>query len=129
MPYQGLVSDIPEKWHLCDGTNGTPDLRDGRFLEGSSSAKSLKSAGLPNIKGTFTTYTNYISYWSASAGSNGAFSWTITKKKPLQNGTGNGDTVEALYFNAHDSNPIYSDSVNTVQPKSYTVLYIMKIKA
>lgn len=27
----GLVADIPAGWHICDGTNGTPDLRD-RFL-------------------------------------------------------------------------------------------------
>ena len=26
--WSGLVSAIPTGWHLCDGTNGTPDLRD-----------------------------------------------------------------------------------------------------
>lgn len=29
--WAGLIADIPTGWHICDGTNGTPDLRD-RFL-------------------------------------------------------------------------------------------------
>ena len=27
--WAGLISDIPTGWALCDGTNGTPDLRIG----------------------------------------------------------------------------------------------------
>ena len=30
----GALVDIPENWQLCDGTNGTPDLRN-RFVIGS----------------------------------------------------------------------------------------------
>ncbi len=26
--WSGAIVDIPDGWHLCDGTNGTPDLRD-----------------------------------------------------------------------------------------------------
>lgn len=32
----GAIVDIPAGWHLCDGTNGTPDLRD-RFVIGAGS--------------------------------------------------------------------------------------------
>lgn len=32
-PYKGDATKIPEGWSLCDGSNGTPDLR-GRFLVG-----------------------------------------------------------------------------------------------
>ncbi len=31
--FWGDISKIPLGWHICDGTNGTPDLRD-RFLAG-----------------------------------------------------------------------------------------------
>lgn len=31
--YGGLVADIPAGWSICDGTNGTPDLRE-RFIYG-----------------------------------------------------------------------------------------------
>ena len=29
--WSGAIVDIPAGWYLCDGTNGTPDLRD-RFV-------------------------------------------------------------------------------------------------
>jgi len=35
MPYAGLVDDIPLRWALCDGSNGTLDLRD-KFIMGSA---------------------------------------------------------------------------------------------
>ena len=31
--WSGLLVDVPDGWQLCDGTNGTPDLR-GRFIVG-----------------------------------------------------------------------------------------------
>lgn len=33
--YSGFAVDIPANWFICDGTNGTPDLR-GRFIVGAS---------------------------------------------------------------------------------------------
>ena len=37
LAWSGSVADIPIGWQLCDGTNGTPDLR-GRFVLGTSSS-------------------------------------------------------------------------------------------
>jgi hypothetical protein len=31
--WSGTVITIPDGWHLCDGTEGTPDLRD-KFIVG-----------------------------------------------------------------------------------------------
>lgn len=31
--WSGLIADIPSGWYLCDGTNGTPDMR-GLFIVG-----------------------------------------------------------------------------------------------
>ena len=36
MIWSGSVSNIPTGWQLCDGTNGSPDLRD-KFVIGASS--------------------------------------------------------------------------------------------
>jgi hypothetical protein len=33
VPYVGDVGSIPSGWYLCDGTNGTPDMRE-RFILG-----------------------------------------------------------------------------------------------
>lgn len=42
--WYGNVNNIPAGWHLCDGTNGTPDLRD-RFVVGAGAAYALNATG------------------------------------------------------------------------------------
>lgn len=42
--WSGTIADIPDGWALCDGTNGTPDLRD-RFVVGSGSGYSVGDTG------------------------------------------------------------------------------------
>lgn len=46
--WYGAEVDIPPGWHKCDGTAGTPDLRD-RFVLGSVPARPPHSSG-----GSFT---------------------------------------------------------------------------
>lgn len=45
--WSGLVSTIPAGWQLCDGTNGTPDLR-AVFVRGAWDDPSVGSAGGQN---------------------------------------------------------------------------------
>lgn len=45
--YTGDLSDIPHGWFLCDGTHGTPDLRD-RFLTGAGLSYNLGNIGGEN---------------------------------------------------------------------------------
>ncbi len=42
--WSGSLASIPSGWALCDGTNGTPDLRD-RFVMGASSAEEPGATG------------------------------------------------------------------------------------
>ena len=35
--FNGLSSEIPEGWHICDGTEGTPNLI-GKFIKADSSS-------------------------------------------------------------------------------------------
>lgn len=48
IPTGGIISwsgaTAPDGWALCDGTNGTPDLR-GRFVLGNSSGHAIGSTG------------------------------------------------------------------------------------
>lgn len=60
--WSGDATTIPTGWQLCDGTNGTPDLRD-RFVRGSqapgatggSNAVLLSAGSMPEHGHTFTT--------------------------------------------------------------------------
>ena len=47
LPYKGALSSIPKGWKLCDGTNGTPNLKD-RFLVGAGSSYNLGATGGEN---------------------------------------------------------------------------------
>jgi hypothetical protein len=42
--WSGTASNIPSGWRLCDGTNGTPNLRD-RFIIGAGGAYNVNSTG------------------------------------------------------------------------------------
>jgi len=42
--WYGSIGSVPTGWYLCDGSNGTPDLRD-RFIVGAGSTYSVSSVG------------------------------------------------------------------------------------
>jgi hypothetical protein len=42
--WYGSIGSVPIGWYLCDGSNGTPDLRD-RFIVGAGSTYSVGSTG------------------------------------------------------------------------------------
>jgi hypothetical protein len=42
--WSGLVEEIPDSWALCDGDNGTPDLR-GRFIAGAGGDLEVGNVG------------------------------------------------------------------------------------
>lgn len=45
--WSGSIDTIPSGWHLCDGTNGTPDLRD-RFIVGAGNGYIVGASGGSN---------------------------------------------------------------------------------
>ncbi|WP_407397277.1 hypothetical protein [Anaerovibrio sp.] len=125
LPYVGDLANIPDGWHLCDGTDGTPDLT-ARFLEGTIATPGIyKEPGLPDATGQLHVSDTGHAFWNLDG--NGVFT-------PLANGlTGRmlHDNYHAgtylLKFALSSSNIIFGSS-NTVQPRSYTVLYIIKIE-
>lgn len=42
--WSGAIVDIPSGWHLCDGTQGTPDLRN-RFIVGAGDTYAVDASG------------------------------------------------------------------------------------
>ena len=153
LAYVGDLNKVPTNWHLCDGTNGTPDLR-GRFLEGvTSGIRQFHSAGIPNISGVFGNTEEggsiingafYVYSSTSNIGAAGADQVRALALNEILHYRLEGDKesgyrlVEShipwendggmnIGFNASRSNSIYGRS-STVQPNSYTVYYIMKIR-
>ncbi|MBC7953126.1 MAG: hypothetical protein H7Z12_15070 [Rhodospirillaceae bacterium] len=73
MAYDGVAASIPTGWRLCDGTNGTPDLR-GRLPLGSDPDTGLAigavggSEGTVSITGAIAAVTITHNHWQASGG-------------------------------------------------------------
>jgi microcystin-dependent protein len=44
MLWSGSIASVPSGWQLCDGTNGTPNLRD-RFVVGAGSTYAVNATG------------------------------------------------------------------------------------
>lgn len=126
LAYTGDLAKIPKGWVLCDGTDGTPNLLDNRFLEGSAVPGQFIEAGLPNIVGNIDT--------------DGAGALSLSQRPTKGNAfysfqspawTSFWGTSEYLYrgiiMDASLCSEIYGAS-DTVQPRSYTVYFIMKMK-
>lgn len=152
-------STTPQGWLLCDGsavsrtdyaalyavigttygagdgstTFNLPNLVD-KFVEGSATAGTVKSAGLPNITGRLCSkndinnVTNKDQFLADKLSEvSGVFSvegWG-TKYSMDQPSKVTGYGYDALNFNASKSNPIYGKS-DTVQPPALTMRYIIK---
>ena len=139
----------PQGWLLCDGSavsrtdyaalyavigttygagNGSttfnlPNLVD-KFVEGSATAGTVKSAGLPNIEGSFQT--RYPPWDSTASAASGAFaSPPTTGPTDAQAGSGESINHNIVSFSASKSNSIYGKS-STVQPPALTMRYIIK---
>ena len=139
-------STTPTGWLLCDGstvdrtlyaalfavigtTYGTgdgsttfnlPNLTD-KFIEGSATSGTVKSAGLPNITGKADGSRRIDNTKTGT----GALSWEV-------NNVGGANTITYdhagdIVFDASKSNSIYGNST-TVQPPALTCRYIIKYK-
>ena len=65
LPWYGKLDEIPDGFYLCDGKNGTPDLRN-RFLVGAGDTYKLRDiGGEDQVTLTGTQIGNHYHYWSA----------------------------------------------------------------
>ena len=129
--WTGFLVDIPLGWVLCDGTNGTPDLRD-RFTRGVPTA-----AINPGAVGGVTTVTlntgNMSSHLHSGTGVNHSHlvrvSDVVTSStKMILGGDGPDKTVPNTSSNKA-ADPIQTQGGNGAHnnmPLFYEVLYIQR---
>ena len=105
--WSGLIHDIPAGWGLCDGTLGTPDLRD-RFIVGAGKdvqgVASCALTGGPTQRGGSVTHTHTFTtdghlHGTKSGGPFEGSVGTIDIVKERDTGTTNGpNTVPVPYY-------------------------------
>ena len=114
--WSGAASDIPDGWHLCDGTNGTPDLRD-RFVIGAGSSYATGATGgnaqvtlteeqLPAHRHTYSKTSGIDRNYGMSGGANSVIE-SVSSNSNYSGSTGSGQAVDIL-------------------PPYYALCYIMK---
>ena len=121
--YSALFSAIGTLYGTGDGstTFTLPNMTD-KFIQGSGTSGTSKSAGLPNITGNFSDALGSTNRGGVVTG------YGVFKNST---NTSNGDAGSGAYtnvlvqFNASTSNSIYGSS-STVQPPSLTMRYYIK---
>lgn len=110
LPWYAKSGEFPGGWAVCDGTNGTPDLRD-RFLIGvSDMAEVGKSVGKNEHSHTFTGRTN------------------TCRANPDPKAIGAQKRGSTSVAGLDHSHPLSGATVSESHiPPSVTVLYMMKL--
>ena len=126
--YANLFSKIGTTYGTGDGstTFNLPNLID-KFVEGSATAGTVKSAGLPNITGgnvLTQAYDNTATQGLWTRGGNGALyaagGWARTGV--LSSYAAHENLTDGIAFDASRSNSIYGNST-TVQPPALTMRF------
>lgn len=124
--YATLFSVIGITYGSGDGstTFNLPNLTN-RFIQGSGTAGTVKSAGLPNISGKISNTWGQLKGSSEPSGS-GAFKETVSESATYCGyANNNGYNIHNVIFDASDSNSIYGNST-TVQPPALTMRMYIK---
>ena len=142
--FNGAVSNIPEGWHICDGTEGTPNLI-GSFIK--AAATSGETGGETQIQLTMDNIPNHthsVLTSTLTTSSSGAHTHTYTAPvKGSSNNASDKDIMETSSTQDTSSAGEHTHTVNVSQiqlssvgsgtpldwePKYYSLIYIMKIK-
>jgi hypothetical protein len=136
--WSGSTGSVPATWLLCDGTNGTPDLRD-RFIIGAGNTYAVNSIGGtadaivvshthtatstsavtdPGHSHTVRTYSGAFGSGAANSGTNGGTFDVTGGALP----TTTGITVATTTTNANAG----VSGTNANLPPYYALAYIMK---
>ena len=123
--WSGSNAAIPAGWALCDGSNGTPNLRD-RFIVGSGSTYATGNTGGADSKTT-----------SSAGGHNHSGSTvsisTTSENGYVSSGPQTGFEQQSNITSITATPTISGDGAHThtvdVRPKYYALAYIMKVAA
>jgi microcystin-dependent protein len=137
--WSGSTSNIPAGWHLCDGSSGTPDLRDkfivgagnsySTGLTGGAASKALSVAEMPAHTHTGTTGTesaththlmNFRDTGNATGGGSGHV-------PEMTGNTLSTNTESATHTHSFTTDSSGSGQAFSILPPYYALCFIMKL--
>ena len=133
--WSGSIANIPSGWALCDGTNGTPNLRD-RFVVGAGTSYAVDTTG-GSKDASVIAHTHTASTASAGSHSHTWTGWRSNGSQVLINLPGTASdtdqnatlTTNAAGAHTHSVtvDSAGSSGTNANLPPYYALAYIMKI--
>lgn len=134
IPRGGIImwsgTTVPEGWALCNGTNGTPDLRD-RFIVGIGNSYSLGAVGgtaTNNHTHSMQAHTHTVTI--GAAGPNNSNNGYVTVDwKSVSDGSKSalGDHYHYSYVGGPSVSNTGSASASENRPPYYALAFIMKL--
>ena len=132
--WYGAIGSVPVGWYLCDGANGTPDLRD-KFVVGAGSTYSVAATGgskdaivVTHNHTATTTLTDPGHFHSAfySGGPGGGSKYPIATVSDTAAGGGPTSTVTTGITAATTNVAAGVSGTNANLPPYYALCYVMK---
>lgn len=111
--WSGAATAIPAGWALCNGANGTPDLR-GRFVVGAGSGGSYVPGDIGG-QADITTLPSHTHSFSATTASSGGHVHTTTVGTAGAHAHSGNTNTEPNHVHNHYVNNIYDANVNGIR--------------
>ena len=126
--WSGSIATIPTGWALCDGSNGTPDLRN-RFIVGAGSTYSVGNTGGSN---SVTLTEGQIPSHAHSGTTDGTETYMSHRTGTTKSGDSSTNSfVSSISAEAHThtftTSSVGSGQSHENRPPYYALAYIMKI--
>ncbi len=132
MLWYGTVGSIPSGWALCNGANGTPDLRD-RFVVGAGSAYALSATGGANTVALTTNEMPSHGHSVSDPGhTHGVFtpggSGTALASSAIAAGYGGNHAIIQTGYTGVGINGAGGNAAHENRPPYYALYYIMRVQ-
>lgn len=122
-PIDAKTGIVRQDWHLCDGTNGTPDLRD-KFILGGDGTNNGITGGMTETNHKHVSTIGYDE-------NNRVYFWEDSNKQPVFGSEIHDAQHSIMTSNSEVSGKIrvaYTNEIKiTNMPPYYTLAYIMKL--
>jgi microcystin-dependent protein len=127
--WSGSIASIPTGWALCDGSNGTPNLRD-RFVVGAGNVYSVAATGgsadaiVVSHSHTMQTGGSHDHTFGFSVGSFNNFALQVISERYVNP---NGSTTTSTHAgHTHTIDSAGSSGTNANLPPYYALAFIMR---
>lgn len=117
--WSGTEDDIPKGWHLCDGTNGTPNLKDRFVLGAGNTYKVNSSGGAATVALTENQIPEHRHSYRSPA-STGQYATTSS--------SGGSGRYEVYSYSNSSTGAVGSSVAHNNMPPYYALCYIMKVE-